>query len=341
MTYSEQPARTGNPPHRDMGLADDGLLEMYRLMVMARAISTREWVLQRGGKTAFVVTCEGHEAVQVASACAMRRGTDYFVPYYRDLAVALAVGVTPREMMLHALGRAADPASGGRNIPGHMSDTKRRILSRSSVVGTQIPQASGIALASKLRREDTVTICYFGDGATSQGDFHEGFNFAGIHRLPVVFVCENNGYAISVTAARQHAVENLSTRAVGYGFPGVTVDGNDVLAVYEATRKAADRARAGEGPTFIEAKTYRFTPHTSNDDPSRYRSKAEEEAWRLRDPIDRLKKYLFQSGMLDEEADKAVRNEVANAVDDATRFAEASPLPRPEDALKHVYLARE
>ncbi len=328
-------------PHEEVGLGPEAVVEMYRLMLLARALSEREWVLQRGGKTAFVVTGEGHEALQVGSVFALERGTDWFVPYYRDMAVAAAVGQTPRDLLLHALGRAADPSSGGRQLPGHYSDPSLKLLSGSSVVATQIPHAAGIAMASKLRGEPAVTVCYFGDGATSKGDFHETLNFAGIHQLPILFLCENNGYAISVPRTRQAAIEDLAERAGGYGFPGVTVDGNDVLAVYSATRQAAARARSGGGPTMIECKTYRFAPHTSNDDPTRYRAKSEVEEWRKRDPIERFKRYLFEWSLLDGEGEEALRLRVREEINAATRYAEASPLSAPEDALRHVYYEAE
>ncbi len=328
----------GKAPHKDLGLSQDNLLEIYRLMRLSRALSERGWLLQRGGKTAFMVTGEGHEAVQVASVCAMERGRDTFLPYYRDIGVAVAAGMTAKDVLLHFLGRAADGSTGGRQIPGHYFDPQLKIVSGSSVVATQIPHASGIALADKLRGEKAVTVCYFGDGAASKGDFHEGLNFAGVHRLPVIFICENNGYAISVPGRKQAAVKNLSVRARGYGFPGVTVDGNDVLAVYRAVRQAAKRARAGGGPTFIEAKTYRLTPHTSNDDPTRYRTKEELEQWQRRDPIERFKRYLSEWELLDKATDERIGQELSQAVNAATRFAEASPLPEPESALRHVYL---
>ena len=326
----------GKAPHVELGLAKDDLVEIYRLMVLSRALSEREWVLQRGGKTAFIVTGEGHEAVQVASVFAIERGKDWVVPYYRDLGVAVAIGLTPRQILLDALGRAASH-SGGRAMPGHFSDMKLKLLSQSSVVASKIPHAAGIALASKLRKEKVVTLCFFGDGATSEGAFHEGLNFAGVHRLPVVFICENNGYAISVPATKQHAVKDLSVRAAGYGFPGVTIDGNDALEVYGTVKAAVDRARSGGGPTLVEAKTYRLAPHTSNDDPTRYRAKAEVEEGRRRDPIDRLKHYLFEWDLLDRAKDEALRKGVVDAVNEATRFAESSPLPAPETALLHVY----
>lgn len=327
----------GKAPHEAAGLRKEDLLAMYRFMYLSRALSQRMWVLQRAGKTAFAVTGEGQEAIQVASAYALDKATDIFVPYYRDLGVVLVAGMTAREAMLNALARAEDPASGGRQLPAHWYHPVLKIVSGSSPVGTQIVHAAGIALAAKLRKEPSVAICYFGEGATSTGDFHEGLNFAGIHKLPVVYVCENNGYAISVPQRKQAAVPDLAVRAAGYGFPGVTIDGNDVLAAYRATRQAVDRARSGEGPTFIEAKTYRLGPHTSNDDPLRYRSAAEVEDWRKRDPMDRFRRYLFEWDVLTNELDASIAKEIAEAVNDATHFAESRPVAAPETALDHVY----
>ena len=239
--------------------------------------------------------------------------------------------------MLNFLGRADDPSSGGRQIPGHYADVRRHIVPVSTVVAAQVPHAVGVALANKLMVNDAVAICYFGDGGTSEGDCHEGMNFAAVHRLPVIFLCENNGYAISVPMSKQAAVADLSVRAAGYGFPGVTIDGNDPIAVYGAVQQAAERARAGQGPSMVEGKTYRLVPHTSNDDSLRYRSREEEAEWRLKDPIPRFKKYLIDRGVLDGAKYEEMRRSIAEAIDDATRFAEAGPLPKPEDALKHVY----
>ena len=329
--------RLGTPTHEALGLTANDLLSMYTVMRLARALAERMWLLQRGGKTPFAVTAEGHEGVQVASAWALDRGRDFVLPYYRDLGVVLAMGMSAKEVMLNTLGRAADPNGGGRQLPGHWFHAGLNIVSGSSPVATQIPHAAGIALASKLRGEETVTAVYFGDGATSAGDFHEGLNFAGVHRLPVVFICENNGYAISVPSSKQAAVEDLAVRAAGYGFPGVTVDGNDALAVYRVTREAVERARAGEGPTFIEAKTYRLAPHTSADDDRLYRSSEEVEAWRRRDPIERLRAYLIEWDLLDKRKDEAIGATVVDEVEEAVRLAEASPEPEPESALQHVF----
>ncbi|MDP2948257.1 MAG: thiamine pyrophosphate-dependent dehydrogenase E1 component subunit alpha, partial [Chloroflexota bacterium] len=204
-----------------------------------------------------------------------------------------------------------------------------------------IPHAVGIALASKLRGEKDVTIVYFGDGATSEGDFHEGLNFAAVRRLPVIFFCENNGYAISVPLSKQMAVANVADRAEAYGFPGITVDGNDVVAVYQATKAAVERARRGGGPSLIEARTYRLVPHSSDDDDRRYRSREEVEEWRGKDPLPRLKAYLQLLGALSHEQDDEIHRRVAREVDDATDFAEQSPYPQPEDALTNVYGAEE
>ncbi len=335
MTTSARPVQ--QTPYGQLGLQAKDLLAVYRTMRLARAISERMWVLQRTGKTSFVVTCEGHEAAQAGSAFALRPGVDVFAPYYRDLALVLMAGMTAREVMLSAFAKPADPSSGGRQMPGHYSHVKLKIVSGGSPVGTRIPQAAGIALAAKLQKQDTVVLCSFGDGASSKGDFHEGLNFAAIHKLPVVYLCESNGYAISVPRRLQMAIERVSDRAAAYGIPGVTVDGNDPLAVYAATRQAADRARRGEGPTLIEATVYRFSPHTSNDDDTKYRSREELAEARKRDPIALFRARLLEWRILDEQADKALGDAIAQEVNEASRFAEQSPDAAPEDALRHVY----
>lgn len=321
----------------DVGLKKTDLIDIYRTMLLARALSERLWILTRMGRGPAFWPCHGHEACQVGSAYALHRGRDFFVPYYRDLGVALAAGMTPRELTLAFFAKAEDPSSGGRQMPNHFSHAGLRIISGSSTVATQIPIAAGIAFASKLRGESDVTIVYFGDGATSKGDFHEGLNFAGVHRLPVIFFCEHNRYAISVPQQKQMAIENVASRAAGYGFPGITIDGNDVLACYRATSEAAARARAGEGPTLIEAKTYRFQPHSGDDDDRRYRSREEVAQWGAKDPITRFRAYLEEQGLLSASEDEALNKAVASQVDEATDYAERAPYPKPEDALKHVY----
>ena len=294
------------------------------------------WLLNRSGKAHFIVTGEGHEAAQVGSAFALRAGHDFALPYYRDIGVVTTLGMSAREILLNILNRADDPNSGGRQMPSHWSHPKLRIVSQSSIVASQILHAVGIAHASRIKGEDTVAAVYFGDGATSKGDFHEGLNWAALYDLPVVFICENNGYAISLPSSKQMSIPQVAERAAAYGIPGITVDGSDVFAMYEVTQAAVDRARRGEGPTLIEAITYRYAPHTSNDDDTAYRPATEVEEWRERDPIPRLRGYLIESGEIDDAEDEEINREVKTVVDEAEAFAEASPLPKPEDALLYV-----
>ncbi len=319
-----------------MGLDADQLLDIYYKMLLARSVGQRERMLNRMGKGPFAVTGEGHEATQVGTTFALRPGHDWAVPYYRDIGVALTLGQTARDLFLAHLSRADDISSGGRNMPSHFSDPALRIVSGSAPVATHLPHAAGIALASKLRGTDEVTMVYTGDGGTSTGDCHEAMNFAGVHKLPVIFVIEHNLYAISVHWRKQAAVENVAVRAKGYGFPGVTVDGNDVLAVYGAARDAVERARKGAGATLIEAKTYRLTPHTSDDDDRRYRSREEVEAWTKKDPIPRFAAWLKEHEIADDEVLIAVGVKVMAELDEATEFAEKAPLPSAESALDHV-----
>ena len=321
-----------------LGLSNEQLLDVYYKMLLARALSIRQRMLQRMGKGAITYSGEGHEATQVGSAYALEWGQDWVVPYYRDIGVALAVGMTPRDVLLAFFAKGEDISSGGRNMPSHFSDPKLRIVSGSATVATQIPHAVGIALATKLKEENEVSIVYFGDGATSKGDTHEAMNFAGVHKLPVIFVCENNQYAISLHVSKQMAVADVAIRAQGYGFPGVTVDGNDVLAVYGATKEAVERARSGGGPTFIEAKTYRLVPHSSDDDDRRYRRREEVEEWEKKDPIPRFQRYLEELSILDAEGKEKLNKRVAREVDEATEYAEKAALPRSEEALTRVYI---
>lgn len=323
--------------HETLGLTAEDLLEIYSVMVLSRTLDERMWVLQRQGKAAFHISGMGHEALQVAAARALDRKKDWLHPYYRDMAMALYWGMTPKELLLSQLAKAEDPASGARQMPAHYGHRQLRIVSGSSPVATQIPQAVGIALASKMRGEDVVTLVSFGEGATSKGDFHEACNFAGIHKVPVIFLCENNLYAISVHQSKQMAIENVADRAAGYGFPGVVVDGNDVLATYAAMKEAVDRARRGEGPTLVEAKTYRIVPHSSDDDDRTYRSREEVEKWKKRDPIPRFRTYLMEQGILSEAKDRELRAQATKEVDEATEYAEKAPYPDPGELLKNVY----
>ncbi|HUG48399.1 MAG TPA: thiamine pyrophosphate-dependent dehydrogenase E1 component subunit alpha [Candidatus Limnocylindria bacterium] len=310
---------------------------MYRLMVVARAVDERMWILNRAGKIPFVISGQGHEGAQVAVTYGLRKAHDWMVPYYRSVASLITFGMTPREIMLAQFAKGNDPSSGGRQMPGHYGMPERQILSLSSPVATQLLHATGIALAAKIRKTDQVAMTYLGEGSSNQGDFHEGLNFAGIHRLPVVYVVENNGYAISVPMALQSAVEDIAMRAAGYNMPGVVVDGSDVLACYRAGRDAIDRARAGEGPTLIEAKVTRLTAHSSDDQHTKYRTAEEIESEKGRDALPLFRDQLRSAGLLDEESEAAILEESRKVVEDSTDWAEAQPEPDPATAQRWVY----
>lgn len=332
---------TARPLHAELGLSAEHAVALYRTMLLARTVDERQWILQRQGRQAFVISCQGHEAAQVGSAAALRRGVDVMLPYYRDLAAALAFGATARDALLEALSRADGPWSGGRQMPSHFGSPELRILTSSSSVGSHIPHAVGAALAARHRREPSVAIAYFGDGATSKADFHEGANFAAIHKLPVILLCEDNGLAISLPLERQMPVARVADRASAYGMPGVVVDGTDVLAVYRATAEAAERARRGEGPTLIDALCVRLTPHSSDDDQFRYRARDVVAAERARDPLPRYRGYLIEHGILDEGRDQQLRAEVTAETEQALEAALAAPVPDPSTATRHVLAASD
>lgn len=323
--------------HRELGLTDEDVIQMYKTMLTARRIDERMWLLNRAGKIPFVISCQGHEAAQVGAAFALNNEKDYVAPYYRDVGIVLHFGMTPREVMLFAHGKLEDPNSGGRQMPNHFGQKKNRILTGSSPVATQVPHAVGVALAGKMDNQDFVSFVSLGEGSTNQGDFHEGANFAGVHKLPVIIFVENNHYAISVPISRQLSCEKVSDRAIGYGMYGETVDGQNPLAVYQAMKKAVDRARNGEGPSLVEALTVRLTPHSSDDDHNQYRTKEELAEEKAKDPIHLFANYLKETNVLDDEGLQQIEDEVKAIVNDATDYAENAPYPKPEDALKYVY----
>lgn len=338
---TEMVAETGLALANEAGIfTPQEQLRVYETMVLARRLSERLLQMQRSGAIPLAIPCDGHEAAQVGSALAMPRERTVIYPYYRSLASVLAYGMTPLDIMLAAFAKRDDPSTGGRQMPGHYSRADLNIVTQSSEIATQIPHAAGAAYAAKLRSTGQVVVTHFGDGATSQGDFHEGLNFAGIHRLPVIFVCENNGYAISVPQHKQMAIANIADRAASYGFPGVTVDGNDPEVVCEVTRAAVGRALAGDGPTLIEAKTYRFAPHTSDDDDKGYRPPEEIARWkRERDPIARYAARLARRGLLGDTERDAIETRVRQAIVEASRQAQAMADPTPSDLATEVFAA--
>jgi 2-oxoisovalerate dehydrogenase E1 component alpha subunit len=304
---------------------------------MAKALDDRMHILVKQGRAPFVGSSRGHEGIQVASTAALGPD-DWLVPHYRGLANSIVRGLTMKEWMLAVFAKAADPLSAGRNIPGGCySYHALKIAPVSQVVASWIPKAAGIAYAAKLRGEGSVTLCTFGDGATSQGDFHEGVNFAAVHRLPVVFVCENNSYAISVPIRLQTANPDIAERAVGYGIPGVTLDGTDVPAAYAACREAVDRARRGDGPTLIDAKVWRMNSHTSEDNHLKYRTKEEIADASEHDPITRFVALLLERRWITAEDAERVQKEFDKEASDAADWAEQQPDPVGEDALNNVF----
>lgn len=341
---SAKETRTRPSPGRDEAagrrgdeLSADEMLEMYYYLCLARAVDERMWALQRSGKAAFVISGQGHEGAQVGAVYALDRDLDWLVPFYRSVAAVLMKGMPPAEIFLIQLGRDTDPSSGGRQMPGHYGHSRHKILSTSSPVATQLLHAAGIAYAAKLRGTGEVCLTELGEGATSAGDFHEALNFASIHRLPVVFLVENNGYAISVPLAKQMAVPNVSARAAGYAMPGVTVDGSHVIQVYDAARKAVARARTGEGPTLLEVLVPRLTAHSSDDRQEKYRPTDELAHLPERDPVRVFTAELRERGVLTPAKEQELRARVQREVDEGTEIAEAAPLPDPATATRYVY----
>ncbi|WAA11226.1 thiamine pyrophosphate-dependent dehydrogenase E1 component subunit alpha [Fervidibacillus albus] len=323
--------------HGKLGLSDEVALEMYEKMLLTRRLDERLWLLNRSGKIPFVISGQGQEGAQIGAAFALDRTKDYCLPYYRDLGVVLSFGMTAKDVMLASFGKAEDPNSGGKQMPNHFSQRKNRIVTGSSPVTTQVLHAVGFALAAKMEKKDFVSFVTLGEGSSNQGDFHEGLNFAGVHHLPVIIMVENNKYAISVPLSKQLAGGSVAKRAEGYGIPGVTVDGNDVLEVYRVMKEAADRARRGEGPTLIEAITNRFTAHSSDDDDRAYRDRKEVDEAKQKDPLLLFETYLTDAGILDDKKMEEISAKVSDIVNEATDYAEKAPYPKPEDALKYVY----
>ena len=320
-----------------VGLTDADLLAMYRTVALARAVDERMWILNRAGRISFVISGQGHEGAQVGLAWPLRQGHDWVAPYYRSIATCLAFGLTARDMMLAQYAKAIDPSSGGRQMPGHYGHAENHVVSVSSPVATQILHAVGIAMAARIRKVDQVAVAIMGEGSSNQGDVHEALNFAAIHKLPFVFIVENNGYAISVPAEKELSVKDVAVRAAGYGIPGVVVDGTDVLACYAAGREAVDRARTGGGPTLIEAKVTRLTAHSSDDQQTKYRTEDDLAEGRAHDPLPIFREQLRGAGVLTDELEATLNTEIAALVEDATDFAEGEADPDPFTAVDHVY----
>ena len=319
------------------GITPEDLVDFYRRMITVRTIDERIWMMNRQGKVPIAASCQGHEAAQLGTLLAAEKdGNCFFFPYYRDLAIKMSVGLTPTQVMLSFMGKEGDPYSNARQFPLQGADLPHNVIQLSNVVAAGLTQSVGYSMACKMQGDDRVTLVYFGDGAASQGETHEAMNFAGVHKLPVIFVCENNGYAISVPQRLQMGIGDVANRAEGYGFPGVIVDGLDLLASYEATREAISHARR-EGPVLLEMKLERLMPHTTDDDDTRYRPKEEIESARTRDPVQAFGNFMLEQGYLTEEQQEEIRAAARRAINEATDAADAAQPPDASNLHQHVY----
>jgi pyruvate dehydrogenase E1 component alpha subunit len=319
----------------DPRLSPDEVITVFRHMVMTRLVDERLVALQRQGRIGFHIGSLGEEAAILGSAYAMRE-QDWLFPCYREFGAALMRGFPLQRFIDNMFGNLNDPAK-GRQMPDHYTCRAAHWGSISSPIGTQITQAVGFAWGAKVQRRDLVSLVYFGDGATSSGEFHNGMNFAAVFKTPVVFFCRNNGWAISVPVERQTASRTFAEKGVAYGVPGVRVDGNDLFAVISVTRAAVARAARGNGPTLIEALTYRMGGHSTSDDPNRYRAHDALEPWIMRDPIERLRRYLEQHDLWSESEEDELRADIERRVREAVAVSEKTPGPSLESLFEDVF----
>src|SRR5438132_13365676 len=322
---------------RDTGLDEKTLKEWFYFMLLGRQIDYRFQVLNRQGRAPFIISCAGHEAAQVGVSWPLRPRYDWLSPYYRDVVLCMRMGVTPLDLMLSVLAKPADPASGGKQTPGHFSSSELNIISGGSPVATQMVHGAGAAYALKMDGTDKVVMTCYGEGAGAEGDAHEAFNFAAIYRLPEVFVCQNNGVAISVPFRKQYAIEFAAQRAAGYGFPGVTLDGRDPVTAYHVAQQAVARARAGDGPTLIECLVDRLGAHSSEDDQRRYRTQEEIEQLAQNDCLEQFRRRLLEEGILKENDVSEMEDAVKEQVNRETRQALEARDAEPGNALTNVY----
>jgi 2-oxoisovalerate dehydrogenase E1 component alpha subunit len=323
------------PDSRLPDLQQQDLLQLYQSMLLIRRIDERMTKLQRQGRIGFYVGSTGEEAAIIGSSYALRDG-DWLVPCYREAGAALLRGYSLYDFVSQIYGNSEDKMK-GRQMPCHWASPEKRLLSVSSPVGTQIPQATGIAMAATLKGSPEVVLVYFGDGATSAGDFHVACNFAGVYQAPVIFFCRNNQWAISTPQDGQTASRTIADKAIAYGFEGTRVDGNDVLAVYQITLEAVEKARRGEGPTLVEALTYRQGAHSTSDDPRAYRDDAEVEEWRRKDPLARFRRYLTENEMLTAERDQELEAEIKSQIQSTLQRAESIGPPPKSSLVEDVF----
>ena len=322
-------------PAMDPALPNEDLLVLFRKMLVLRALDEKAISLQRSGRIGFYVPSSGQEAAEIGSGFALKDG-DWVFPSYRDQGAALVRGYPLSALVGQLFGNTLD-AMKGRQMPNHWCDRSINLVSVSSPVATQLPQAVGVGYAAKLRGEKIAVIAYFGDGGSSTGAFHVAMNFAGVYRTPTVFFCSNNQLAISLPVSSQTASGTIAIKSAAYGFEGVRVDGNDLLAVYGVTRDALEKARAGGGPTLVEAVTYRMGAHSTSDDPTRYRSEEEVAEWAKRDPVRRFAQYLRRAGVVDGKTAETLAEEARKEVQAAVDACEKAPPVPPERMVEDVY----
>ena len=316
-------------------LTHDQLLEMFFWLKLIRAFDERLSTLVKQGKVrSGVYTGIGQEAIIVGTCFGLRQ-EDYICPLHRDLGAFLMKGVSARQMMAQMFAKGSG-LSKGRDSALHSGVNELGIFGNTSMLGANLPIAAGIGLTFKIEKTDNVVIAYFGEGASNVGDFHEALNIAGVQHLPILFICENNQYAYSVPVEKSMAIDDVADRAASYGFDGAAINGNDVLAVYQATQGALARARAGEGPTLIECKTYRWHGHSEHDK-AFYRTNEELAMWKSRDPIPTFTTYLKGLHVLTDEHQKEIEQRVRSTIDDAVDYAMDSPDANPEDAITDLY----
>ena len=321
---------------KDPNLPKEELLRLYRTMVTTRLLDDRGLALQRQGRIGFYLQSTGQEASHLGAACALQ-DSDWLFPAYRQPGILLLRGVPLEKIVCEWFGNDGD-TSKGRQMPVHYSFREANFVSISSPIGTQLSQAAGAGMAAKIRGDDTVFMTFCGDGGTSSNDFHCGLNFAGVYKAPVVFVVENNGWAISVPLKKQTASESIAAKAQAYGMPGVRVDGNDLLAVYRVCKEAVDRARRGDGPTLVETVTYRMASHSSSDDAARYRDAQEYEAWQKKDPIVRFQRYLQHKKLWNQALETEIVDGAKAAIGEAVKRAEERQNPAASTMFDDVYM---
>lgn len=317
-------------------VTEEILLKGYQVMLLTRYVDEKMITLQRQGVISFALSSLGEEACAVASAAALELG-DWLYPQYREAGAIFYRGMAVEDYIHHMFGNVLDPSK-GRQMPNHFGSRKLNVVTVSSPIGTKIPHAAGCAYAMKLQKEPYVACVYFGEGASSEGDFHSGVNFAAVRRAPAIFFCRNNGYAISTKTTSQFRSDGVAPKAIGYGISFFRVDGNDFFAVYDAVKKAKEICLKGEGPVLIEAMTYRLGAHSTSDDPTIYRSREEEKKWKANDPVLRLKKYLIAQGKWDEKKESALKKKIEEEVTAAIEVAKKTAKPPLRSIIEDVYL---